>query len=224
VSKLTVITHTKHERPELLERCKASVAAALPPGAEHLVIECKDRPAWVAGRARDSLGHDLVAYVDDDDCIHPDSLKLCVAAIEATGLGAACTDELEVDEKGRVLARAFGEKTYYTATIHPRVIHHVCVMRSEFVDAAKATEYHSRFGVGIDWFIRQSVVQPHGCVHVPIDGYYWTQHQGQHTVHTRQLYAKGMREMQQLIRSTWPAKFSGKLPVFDVTSRAAVTI
>lgn len=214
---LTVITHTKFERPGLLERCKESVAAALPEGSQHLIIEAPDRATWVKRRVSDAQGHDLVTYIDDDDYVHPDAFKLCLAAMEKTGLGAACTDEAEVDIDGNFIRRARGKKNYYDSTIHPRVIHHVCIMRSEFIDP-RVVEFNNRFGVGIDWFIRQSVIQQHGCVHVPIDGYFWTQHPGQHTIHTRDLYMKSMREMQSLIRETWPAKFKGDLPIFDLTS------
>ncbi len=219
---LTVITHTKLERPELLERCKKSVAAALPEGAQHLIIECKDRATWVERRVSDALQHDIIAFVDDDDYIHPDSLKLCLAAMELTGLGAACTDEVVVDVEGKTMGRAYGRKGYYESTIHPRVIHHLCLMRGRLVDP-RAVEFNNRFDVGIDWFIREGVVLKHGCVHVPIDGYFWTNHPGQHTIHSRQAYSSSMREMQQLIRETWYGPFTGALPIFDVTTSKIVT-
>jgi hypothetical protein len=60
-------------------------------------------------------------------------------------------------------------------------------------------------------------MQQHGCVHVPIDGYFWTQHPGQRTSSNRQFWVRSMRDMQSLIRETWPARFTGPLPVFDVT-------
>jgi len=213
---LTVITHTQFRRPGLLERCKASVAEALPEGAQHLVIECPDEATWARRRAADAREHEIVAFVDDDDYVHKDAFKLCLAAMEQTGLAAACTDEVEVNILGNVIQRSFGEKTYYNATIHPRVVHHVCLMRGALIDP-RVVEFHNRFGVGIDWFIRQSVMQQHGCVHVPIDGHFWTQHLGQHTSSTRQFWARSMRDMQSLIRETWPARFTGPLPVFDVT-------
>ena len=213
---LSVITHTAFKRPELLERCKASVAAALPPDAQHVIIERKTKSEWSLHRATDTLGHDLIAFVDDDDYIDPRALKLCVDAIEKSGLGAACTDEVEVDIKGRILSRAFGEKTYFGATLHPRVIHHVTVMRAGLIDVERATAFDQEYGCGIDWFIRQSVIQRHGCVQVPIDGYFWTQHEGQHTTYTRDLYAKNVRSMQERIRATWPAKFTGRLPIYKL--------
>lgn len=209
---LSVITHTKLERPELLERCKASVAAALPEGAQHLVIHCPDRETWVNRRLLDAKAHDLIAFVDDDDYIHPDALKRCLAAMQQTGLGAACTDEVTVHLDGKVIANVLGKKGYYESTIHPRVIHHLCVMKGSLIDE-RVVEFHNRFGVGIDWFIRESVVLRHGCVHVPIGGYFWTHHPGQHTVHTRVKYSTSMREMQALIRSTWFGPFNGPLPV-----------
>jgi len=210
---LTVITHTKNERPELLERCRKSVAEALPPGSQHLIIECPDRPTWVRRRMSDAMEHDLVAFVDDDDYISKDSLKLCLAAIEKTGLAAACTDDVDVNLDGKILRHGRGKKTYMDATVHPRVIHHLCVLRGKLIDP-RVVEFNDRFGVGIDWLIRQSVIQQHGCVHVPIDGYFWTQHPGQHTIHSRNLYMQSMREIQYLIRETWPAKFTGALPIY----------
>lgn len=191
------------------------MAAALPSGAKHLVIGCKDYEDWAQRRATDAMGHELVAFVDDDDTVHPDAFNLCLRAIEETGLAAACTDELEVDLNGRVLAKSTGEKSYFTASLHPRVVHHVCVMRGDLIDP-RVTEFHKRFGVGIDWFIRSSVVMTGGCAHVPMFGHNWTQHPGQHTSSTRILYAKHMREMTNLIRSTWPARFSGKFPVLKL--------
>lgn len=214
---LTVITHTKLERPELLKRCKDSVAAALPPGGQHLVIECPDRKTWVERRVSDAMAYDLVAFVDDDDYVSKDSFKLCLKAIEKYGLAAACTNEVQVDIDEKPIRDVRGKKTYIDATVHPRVIHHLCVIRGKLIDP-RVVEFNDRFGVGIDWFIRQSVIQQHGCVHVPIDGYFWTQHPGQHTIHSRNLYMNSMRAMQQLIRETWPAKFKGDLPIFDLSS------
>lgn len=220
---LTVITHTKFERPKLLERCKRSVAAALPDGARHLIIECKDKDEWVQRRVQDAREHDIIAFVDDDDYIAPNSLKLCLAAMEQSGLAAACTDEVEVDLNENVLQRVRTKKTYMDSTIHPRIIHHLCLMRGKLVDE-KAIELHRHFGVGIDWFIRESVVLQYGCIHVPIDGHFWTQHPGQDTIHSRTRYSQEMRGMQAAIRETWPSKFRGRLPVFDVTSQKSVTI
>jgi glycosyltransferase involved in cell wall biosynthesis len=214
---LTVITHTKFERPELLERCKASVAAALPEGAQHLVIECPDRTTWNRRRVSDAIDHDIVAFVDDDDYVHPDAFKLCLRAMEESGLGAACTDEVIVYLDNTRQYKSTGQKTYLDSTVHPRVVHHVCTMRGNLIDS-RSVEFNDRFGVGIDWFIRESVILQYGCIYVPMYGYYWTQHPGQHTIHSRQLYQNSMRSMQQLIRETWLDKFKGPLPVFDQTS------
>lgn len=179
------------------------------------MIDCPDYKTWAARRATDAMEHELVAFVDDDDTVHPHAFKLCLRAMEESGLAAACTDELEVDINGRVLSRAFGEKTYFTAAVHPRVVHHVCVMRGTMIDP-RAAEFHARFGVGVDWFIRSSVIMPGGCVHVPMFGHYWTQHAGQHTAQIRTLFATHVRDMGRLIRETWPARFEGKLPVLKL--------
>jgi glycosyltransferase involved in cell wall biosynthesis len=214
---LTVITHTRFDRPEMLERCKASVKAALPENAQHIIIECRDYKSWVIQRVLDAKEHDIIAFVDDDDYIHPDALNTCLTAIEKTGLGAACTDEVIVSKDEKIIRHVSGKKTYYDSTIHPRVIHHLCLMRGPLIDI-KAIDLHNKYGVGIEWFIRESVVLQHGCVHVPIGGYYWTEHPDQHTMGTRNLYAKSLKDMQYSIRETWPEKFKGPLPVFDLTS------
>jgi hypothetical protein len=218
---ITVLTHTRHDRPDLLERCVNSVQAALPLGGRHLIVEKQKYDDWVHSRVHDAKEHDLVAFVDDDDFIPPDALRICLDAIQSTGLGAAVTNEVEVDLSGKTIQRAFGDRAYHHAAIHPRVVHHLCVLRGNLIDE-RAIELHKRFGVGIDWFIRQSVVQQHGCVQVPIDGYFWTQHQNQHTAETQLKYGQNIGRMCQAIRETWPAKHFGKMPTF-VTSSEAVT-
>jgi hypothetical protein len=209
---LAVITHTQLKRPDLLERCKESVAAALPEGAEHIVIECDSYETWVNRRIADAMNYEFVTFVDDDDYISPDSLTMCLLAMQDTGLGAAVTNEVEVYPDRTV--RSAGRRTYQAATIHPRITHHLLMFRGNLIDP-KALEVHNRFGVGIDWFIAQSVIQQHGCVQVPIDGYFWTQHDSSMTSQARETYMRSLRDMQYAIRETWPAKFSGELPVYS---------
>lgn len=215
--KLTVITHTRFDRPELLTRCKESVSRALPKNSEHLIIECKDESNWAKARLDAALNKDFVAFVDDDDTVHPDSFNLCLAALEQSNLGAACTFDCTVDIQGNKLRESTGERTYFASALHPRVVHHLCVMRSNLIDG-KCLDLHNEFGVGIDWFIRQSVVQLHGCITVPMIGYYWTEHKNQHTAKTESLYGPNIGPMSKLIRQTWPAKYNSKLPIFDLTS------
>lgn len=214
---LTVITHTRVDRPELLARCKDSVSKALPKDAEHLIIECKDESTWAKARLDAALNTDLVAFVDDDDFVHPDAFNLCLAALEQSNLGAACTFDCTVDIQGNKLRESTGERTYFSSALHPRVVHHLCVMRSNLIDK-KSLDLHNKFGVGIDWFMRQSVVQQHGCITVPMIGYYWTEHPGQHTSKTRRIYGPNIGDMSKLIRQTWPAKYNSKLPIFDMST------
>lgn len=210
---VTIITCTRFDRPALLERCKASVAAALPPGGQHVILECNTGDAdWARTRVLAAQAHPLVAFVDDDDYIAPDAITRCVAALEATGLGAACTNDVFVDLHGNAMPRMTLPKTYQGAAAHPMVIHHLCVMRGALVDS-KALELHNRYGLGVDWFIRSSVALRHGCVHVPIDGYFWTQHEDQHTQQTREQYMLRMKAMRRAIRETWPLAFRGNLPI-----------
>lgn len=207
MTKLKVITHTRFARPDLLKRCEQSVKEALPPGAEHLIIECwRD---WAEARLLAATSHELVAFVDDDDEIHKDSLRLCLEALQS-GLGAACTDEVSVDSTGAERKSTY-LKTYEGVAKHPRAVHHLCVFRGHLVDPY-ALELHHKFGVGVDWFIKASVVLQHGCVHIPIDGYRWHQHSGQMTREHQALNARFIHEMSQAIRERWSTSFTGPLP------------
>lgn len=208
---LTVITQTRGERPELLERAVRSVQLALPPGAEHKIIQSEN---WAEARLRAACEHELVAFVDDDDVVHQTALTRCLDAL-SKGLGAACTQEFENDRP------VLGVKTYEGAAIHPRVVHHLFMFRGEHVDPAALT-LHRRFGVGIDWFIRSSVVLRHGCWSIPEPLYTWSRHDGQHTNETQQLYSRSMPAMSQEIRRRWYGQLRGRMPI--VTDPGVVTV
>lgn len=209
---LAVITFTRQTRPELLERCKSSVAQALPPGAKHVIIECfKD---FEQTRYEAALSEEFVAFVDDDDTIDHRSLKHSMHALHATGAGISGTDELMVDLEGRTLSE-FKNAKYYTAIAnHPRVMHHLCIFRSAAVPSA-ALELNERFGFGIDWFLKAGIARTSGAVHIPINGYSWTQHENTLTSQHNELYNTHIHDMAAAITEMWP-RADARVPVYRV--------
>lgn len=200
----------------MLDRCTQSVARACArlPGSKHIILETPTRELWARSRIEEAQKHEFVTFVDDDDFIAEDSLRLSYEAIMQTGLGSSIVNETQVDVDGNTIRETTGVRTYELAALHPQVVHNLCVVRGSLVDP-RAFELHSAFGMGIDWFIRQSVVQRYGCVTVPIQGYFWTQHQD--TMHTKEGYGPMIAEMSYAITSTWPAKFYGRFPIREKT-------
>lgn len=212
---LTVVTHTRRDRPELLLRCMASVADALPTDAEHRVIECYADFAKARYDAT-KLFSEFVAFVDDDDYISKESLELCVQAIQHTGAGCAFTNEVVVDVTGNELLANRSRRMYGGVSMHPRTIHHVAVIRTALVDE-RVLALNSKFDMGICWFIKASAALRGGAVQVPIDGAYWTKHTGQLTTNASGRYDNNIREMGRSIREAWP-RSDGIIPLYEPKS------
>ena len=210
---ISVVTNTRYERPELLERCRLSVQAALPPGARHEIIPIYSD--WGIRRYESLLIDEYVAVVDDDDTIHPDSIKKCIAALEMTGAGFAFTNEVLVDESLNILgASDKSARTYVGVSAHPRAAHHLGVYRSSAI-SPKALELHNRFNLGIDWFATASAVfSEGGAVYVPMDGYYWTRHDNQDTIIQKYLYDNNIGSMGVAIRETFKIRL-GRIPEYN---------
>jgi hypothetical protein len=202
---LTVITHTRFNRPEMLERCKLSVAKALPENAIHRVIHCPTSDDWFEKRYTDTIGCDYVAFVDDDDTIDPRSISLCLDAIKSTGAGIAFTNEVTVNSDLSVIGHHDSRKKYETIRFLPRGIHHLCVMKSELIDPS-VLDMARNFKLGIDWFIKASVALSHNAVHVPYPGYFWTVHPGSYTVNTHKDFVRQIPEMTKKITERWGAR------------------
>ena len=210
---LSVVTNTRFERPELLERCKVSVAAALPDGcSSHEIIPIYSD--WGRNRYESFRINEYVAVVDDDDTIHPDSIKKCLAALEATGAGYAFTNEVVVDTSLNILMPADpAVKTYIGIGTHPRTAHHLGVFRRSALNE-KALELHNKFNLGIDWFATAcAAFSEGGAVYVPMNGYYWTRHDKQDTITHKGAYDASIGTMGQAIRSTFKMPF-GRIPEY----------
>lgn len=209
---LTVSTLTNFSRTDMLDRMQQSVALALPGGAKHLITHCAGN--YAETRMAAMLDSEYVAIVDDDDTISADSLQLCMQALDKSGAGVAFTDEVVVDVNGVKLGVTNSKRTYFGATLHPRAIHHLCVIKREAVNKY-ALELHNKFGIGIDWFIKAGAALTHGAIHVPIEGYFWTQHPNQMYSTEKELFRNNIVEMGKSIRKAWPRK-DELIPTYNI--------
>jgi hypothetical protein len=207
---LTVVTHTRFTRPDLLERCTASVAAALPDGAQHLIIPCHTN--FAKARFEATRLSRYVAFVDDDDYINPTALKLCLTAIKETGAGVAFTDEVSVDLDGTRQFVRNGGRSYQDVSKHPRTIHHLTVIDCNYV-SPKALELNSVFDAGVCWFIKASAALTGNAIHVPIEGYYWTQHAGMLSHEEGPKYNRHIKQMGAALEKAFP-HIGGRIPTW----------
>lgn len=196
---LAVSTVTLNRRPDWLRECMASVDANLPVDARYLIADGTDftRAKWETTQAGEYF-----AWVDDDDLVCGDALRLCMAALEQTGAAVAFTFEQKMDAAGVDLAPAPIDKvTLLDVAMHPRSLHHLAVMRREALDP-RVLELALHFGLGIDWLCRAWCALRHGAVQVPVVGYRWRQHDN-NPLHRAEgeRYRRAMPEMQKLLQS-----------------------
>lgn len=210
---LTVVTHTRNSRPELLKRTIASVEAALVPGVSHQIILCLDN--YAKARWEASQLDQYVTFVDDDDTIPPDILAICLEVLRSKAyadVGLLVTEEQRVDLEGRVLAETRGVKTYDALTAHPCIAHSLCVFNRDAVDP-RSVDLHNKYTVGVDWAIKTSAGLRGGAVHVPKVGYYWTQHPDSLNSKEHQTFASCMFAIGQDMRSMWSGRH-GRIPIW----------
>jgi hypothetical protein len=207
---LTVITFTNGKRAALLERCRSSVSAALPPGAEHLVINVS-RQEFDQQRLDALFVNRYTAFVDDDDEIHPDALSLCLAALKQAEVGVAVTNEVSVfsDTKWYQRSRKFYQNVY----TNPTEVHHLVMYDSSKIPVQQIRTISSEFIVGVDWFTVAGTVLSAGAVHVPLDGYLWYRSTlGSLTSTDTATYNAQIAQMRIAIAKTWPGK-TGMIPL-----------
>lgn len=173
---LTVVTLTRGDRPRLLLECQQSVALWLPAG-RHVIAPCTrdfQRRRWETTL---DPGTEFVAWVDDDDRVCNDALRLCVQALRDTGAGVAFTFEARIDEHGNRLSTTSHERSLRDVAMHPRCLHHLAVIRRECL-TPEVYAHAERLGIGIDWLMRAWCALRHGAVQVPVIGYEWRSHPG----------------------------------------------
>lgn len=156
--------------------CLASVRVALPPGAEHVVK--KMERSYAEERFAALRSSEFCGFVDDDDVVYPDSIKVCAEALEKSGAGIAFTYQEVIDEAG-CRVRSYGVASrYLDVAMSPQGIHHFALLRRDAVGDevfSAATEV----GVGVDWLMKANAALRHGAILVPQVGYGWRQHPSQ---------------------------------------------
>lgn len=174
---LLIITHTAEHRPEALARCQASVASMLPEGARHIVMIVPGVEFLVPARMAAIYTNPgkLVCFVDDDDIVINDSLRICKAAHEANDVGFVFTDE-QMTRKldGKTLANNSGVRTYEDLLDNPRRFHHLTMYRTDYVPKYHLGLHEEQSGTGIEFLLKAGAGLSHGALHVPIIGYDWT--------------------------------------------------
>jgi hypothetical protein len=145
---------------------------------------------------------EYVCSVDDDDVIDPRALRVCLKALQETGAGLACTNEAETDINLNIRYVMSGTKLYQNASRHPRVLHHLAMWQSKFVDPY-ALELNNKYTVGIDWFIKVSAALQGGAVHIPMTGYFWCQHEKSMTHQASRNYHFRVSEMRNDVIARW---------------------
>jgi hypothetical protein len=133
-------------------------------------------------------------------------------ALSQTGAGAAVTNEVMVDVDGKHLSANRYPRYYCGVGMHPRNIHHLTVFKRDFVQPV-ALELALQFGAGIEWTMKASACLTGGAVHVPIDGYYWTQHESRPGAqpNLRQQHANKILPLGNAIKNAFPSRF-GRIP------------
>ncbi len=171
-----VFTHTRWLNQDWLMQCSASVRAALPADGEHVV--CEMRGSYTEARFEALRAFPYVAFVDDDDLVHPEAIHACIEALETTGAGIAFTLQELIDEHGSPKGVSRPARDYLDVAMAPIALHHFALIRRAAVDdeALRAAIQH---GIGIDWLMKANAALRHGAVHVPIVGYQWRQYEGQ---------------------------------------------
>jgi len=212
---LTVITHTCETWGRDINPCLKSVELALPPNAKHTVIGLEDDQDEFLKARFDALNlDDVIVFVDDDDTISVDSLFLCLSALENSGAGVAFTNEVRVFPSGSEIRHYKAGCTYEMICQTQGIIHHIAAIRTNAV-SNRAFDLVNRVGVDAEWAIKTDAALGHGAIHVPIFGYFWNQHEGQHhklnTVSQKQFQARDSmtKEMQG-----WIAKHRGVMPIY----------
>ncbi len=221
---LTVVTHTRGDRPEFLRQCCASVEAQLPAGAQHKVIKLDTKGNFsVFMRARLaalSLG-DIITFVDDDDYLVGTGLTSAYSAIVEHNAGLSFTGERMVDELGATLWESDlqGPKFLSMIACHPAIAHHLCLIRTSCVSSSCWTNTED-YGPFLEWMIKGSAaLSSQSSVFIPQIGYSWRQHdtsmsksEAWASIYEPALFSKVSKELMSLVLE------DKRIPVYSSSS------
>jgi glycosyltransferase involved in cell wall biosynthesis len=192
---LTVVTHTLKSWNRDLSRCVDSINAALPENGKHIIIETNDNDNFHKARYDAMSLDDIVIFVDDDDYISPDSLKLCQQALEKTDVGIAFTREVKISTDGRSFTSS-PPKSSKDILAGPEVIHHMVAYNTKHV-SERSLRLLSTADSSAEWIMKTDALFRAGGIFIPIDGYYWIHHPQQD--HRRAERQKIFRERRNYI-------------------------
>jgi len=209
---LTVVTHTNSRHPRDASACLASVQAALIERCRHVVIPLDtDLDGFIAARYAAMQLDEVVAFVDDDDTIAPDALRLCLAALEGNSLGVAFTDCMVQCADG-IARQGLACPTYNELLRYPAAMHHLVAVRSEYV-TARSLALAQQHGCGIEWIMKAEAALTQGAVHIPYIGYYYVKHPQQQQLsgqaEVRQRFVKAVKPIGTELKA-W-ARFEGAI-------------
>ena len=175
---LTVVTHTNKAWSRDLTKVTASVRDALPENATHEIIELEDGyHNFLQARYDAKKLNDVIVFVDDDDYIEKDSLHKIMEAMNETNAGIVFTNEVVVKEDKEIFNKPV---TYYSAiTFHPQAIHHMTAFNTKHIHD-RSLELAQKYNRGIEWIMRADAAISGGAYYLPINAYYWVQHENQH--------------------------------------------
>jgi len=175
---LTVVTHTNIKLNRNISRCVQSVKNALPENGKHIVIgHSGDYIQFLKDRHNAMSLDDVIVFVDDDDYISEDSLKICMDALVANDVGIAFTYEIKVMKDG---SQKRSSRPFLHSEIckGPEIVHHMVAYRTKYI-SERSLNLALEYNCGIEWTMRTDAALAGGAVFVPIDGYYWVQHDTQ---------------------------------------------
>lgn len=187
---LTVVTHTNPKAGRDISKCIESVKVALPPHSRHVLIDLDaDYSEFQEARYAAMALDEIVVMVDDDDYISPDSLKLCLQALNETNAGLAFTYEVMVRTDGTHVCNP-RRVSYEMIANHPQIVHQMCAIRTSCV-TNRSIDICRKYGIGIEWLMKAESAIFNNAVQIPIKGYYWVQHHKQR--HREKSWQDGFR-------------------------------
>lgn len=170
-----IVTHTRGNARWIAE-CEVSVRAALIPEARHEIRVMRDD--YTSERWRALQDFEFCGFVDDDDTVHADAVRLCHRALIESGAGVAFTAQAEISELGVHIRNTPPAQRYFDVAMTPQAIHHFALIRRDAV-GIEAFNTGRELGIGIDWLMKANAALRHGAIFVPMVGYSWRKHEGQ---------------------------------------------
>lgn len=210
--KLSVVTHTNLRYARDISRCVDSVKAALTPECTHVILELDvDHDGFIEARYEALKLGEAIAFVDDDDYITPDALRLCLQALSQGNPGVVFTKELS-HFPDRSTSLGMSCPSYETICSSPSTMHHLAAFRTAAV-TNRSIELARENGCGIEWIMKAEAAIFHGAVHIPEIGYNYVRHPGQTTCQVVDLYRKGIKPISEELRA-WRGH-TGLIPILD---------